>query len=84
MYPQGRGTGPIGYGGVLRALPRDTDSPLMAEKRKHAPDHRYTSDDEIVESWISTAKLGMQLSTWELKIFASLLEAARAKLRNLG
>lgn len=53
-------------------LPLPTETPLMAAMRRHAPDHQYESDEQIVESWINTAALGMQLPTWELQWFAEL------------
>jgi len=72
--------GPKGYGGVLLALPRLTDTPLMAELRKPAPDHRYENDQQIVETWCNLAGRGIQLSTWELKWFVKLFQSQIAKL----
>ena len=68
------------FGGVLKALPRETDTPLMAEMRRSAPDHRYENDDQIIDGWVRTAELGMQLPTWELKWFAKVFQEQRQRL----
>ena len=49
----------------------------MAEMRRHAADHRYESDDQIIQAWVRSAELGMQVPTWELKWFAKLFREMR-------
>lgn len=68
------------YGGVLLALPRATDTPLMAEMRRSAPNHQYENDDQIIDKWVILSENGMQLSRWELKWFAKLFKEMRAKV----
>lgn len=72
------------FGGVLRALPRATDTPLMAEMRKSAPGHAYENDEQIIDTWLSLATNGMQLPTWELKWFARLFAEQREALKRLA
>lgn len=81
---RGCGSGKLGFGpGVIKALPRETDTPLMAERRRSAPDHRYANDREIVDSWLSIMDLKMQIPGSDLPWLVKIFREQRAELESL-